>query len=460
MQELRYAVIGAGPSGLAAARALAKAGIDFDGFEASHGVGGLWDIENPRSTMYQSAHLISSRTTTEFTEFPMDSTADYPGHRSLLRYFRDFADRFGLTGRFRFDTRVTSLEKDENGWMLRAEGPAESIAQRYDGVILANGTLAEPNVPSFRGEFSGELLHTSAYKDAGRLSGKRVLIIGAGNSGCDIAVDAVHHAASVDMSVRRGYYFVPRYLFGRPSDTLNQGRPLPARIKQFVDTRVLRAFTGDPVRFGFPRPDYKLYESHPIVNTMILNHLGQGDLSVRPDIDRFDGATVHFRDGTSGEYDLVLLATGYTLDYPFVDRAELNWRGSAPDLFLHVFPPSFNGLYVMGMIEASGIGWQGRYEQAELIAEYLAAVAQHPDGAADFRRRVAEEPWPDLTGGYRYLALARMAYYVNKDAYRRAVRSARSFLRGGAAAQAPGRESRLGRRPASALGRSRKRTSA
>ena len=116
-----------------------------------------------------------------------------------------------------------------------------------------------------------------------------MLIIGAGNSGCDIAVDAVHHAASVDMSVRRGYYFVPRYLFGRPSDTLNQGKPLPARIKQFVDKRVLQAFTGDPVRFGFPKPDYKLYESHPIVNTLILNHLGQGDLAVRPDVDRFDG---------------------------------------------------------------------------------------------------------------------------------------------------------------------------
>ena len=93
MLEQRYAVIGAGPSGLSAARALQKAGIAFDGYEASRGVGGLWDIENPRSTMYESAHLISSRTTTEFTEFPMETAADYPSHRTLIRYFRDFADR-------------------------------------------------------------------------------------------------------------------------------------------------------------------------------------------------------------------------------------------------------------------------------------------------------------------------------------------------------------------------------
>ncbi|WP_109209889.1 MULTISPECIES: NAD(P)/FAD-dependent oxidoreductase [Microbacterium] len=460
MSDHRYAIIGAGPSGLAAARALQKAGVDFDGYEASRGVGGLWDIENPRSTMYESAHLISSRTTTEFAEFPMRTTADYPSHRELISYFRDFAGHFGLTEHFRFDTKVTALARtDDGGWMLRAEVSAgtEVIERRYDGVILANGTLAEPNVPAFRGEFTGELLHTSAYKSAAQLAGKRVLIIGAGNSGCDIAVDAVHHAASVDMSVRRGYYFVPRYLFGRPSDTLNQGRPLPARLKQFVDARVLRAFTGDPVRFGFPKPDYRIYESHPIVNHLILNHLGQGDLRIMPDIDRFDGGTVHFRDGSSDEYDMVLLATGYKLDYPFVDRAELAWSGMAPRLYLNAFPPSFNGLYVMGMIEASGIGWQGRYEQAELIAAYLAAIERHPERAAAFRQRVADERWPDLTGGYNYLGLERMSYYVNKDAYRTAVRAAAETLKTDAAAHGlqrrdgrAGRASRTAPRPTAA----------
>ncbi|MFT3798410.1 flavin-containing monooxygenase [Microbacterium sp.] len=434
MHKLRVAVIGAGPSGLSAARALSRAGHDVVGYEASRGVGGLWDIENPRSTMYESAHLISSRTTTEFTEFPMTTDADYPSHRVLLPYFRAYADRFGLTALYRFETQVTAVTPAEateatGGWDVTATGPDGESAERFDAVVLANGTLAEPQLPTFRGEFDGEIFHTSAYKNARQLDGRRVLIIGAGNSGCDIAVDAVHHAASVELSVRRGYYFVPRYLFGRPSDTLNQGRPLPARLKQFVDKRVLRAFTGDPVRFGFPQPHYRIYESHPIVNTLILDHLGQGDLRIRADVDRFDGNTVHFRDGTSGEYDTVLLATGYTLDYPFVDRAALNWTAAAPDLFLNIFPPSFNGLYVMGMIEASGIGWQGRYEQAELIAAYLSASAQ---AQAEFRRRVATEPWPDLTGGYHYLGLDRMSYYVNKDAYRGAVRRAVAALRGDA----------------------------
>lgn len=424
----RCAIIGAGPSGLAAARALQKADVAYTGFEASRGVGGLWDIDNPRSTMYESAHLISSRTTTEFTEFPMRTDADYPSHRVLIEYFRDYAERFGLTAHFRFDTRVTDISKSDDGseWIVRATGPDGDTREHFDSVILANGTLAEPAIPTFAGDFTGEILHTSAYKDARQLDGKRVLIVGAGNSGCDIAVDAVHHAASVEMSVRRGYYFVPRYLFGKPSDTLNQGKPLPAKIKQFVDKRVLQAFTGDPVRFGFPRPDYKIYESHPIVNTLILNHLGQGDLRIRPDVSSFDGGMVHFRDGTSGAYDTILLATGYTLDYPFVDRAALNWTGASPRLYLNIFPPAFAGLYVMGMIEASGIGWQGRYEQAELLAAYLSAG---PEAQAFFRRTVTDDPWPDLTGGYHYLPLERMAHYVNKDAYRSAVKKATAALR-------------------------------
>lgn len=169
---------------------------------------------------------------------------------------------------------------------------------------------------------------------------------------------------------------------------------------------------------------------------MVLNHLGQGDLRIRPDVDRFDGSTVRFRDGTADDYDLVLLATGYTLDYPFVDRAHLHWRGAAPRLFLNIFPASFNGLYVMGMIEASGIGWQGRYEQADLLATYLDAVEHAPASGTRFRDRVTSEPWPDLTGGYRYLGIDRMAYYVNKDAYRGAVRREKHAL-----------EHPMGRRP-------------
>lgn len=429
----QIALIGAGPSGLAGARNLQKMGIPFQGFEAHSDVGGLWNFDNPRSTVYASAHLISSKRTTEFKEFPMpDDVADYPSHTELARYFSAFADHFDLRRHFRFNTKVLRVEPvtecASTLWRVSVDaGNGRIETADYKGVVIANGTLSEPSMPRFPGYFDGELLHTSAYKKASLFTDKRVLVVGAGNSGCDIAVDAVHYAKSVDISVRRGYYFVPKYIFGKPADTLGGKRPLPAWIKQRMDALVLKWFTGDPVRFGFPKPEYRMYESHPVVNSLILHHIGHGDIGVRADIDRMEGHTVHFKDGSARDYDLVLCATGYKLHYPFIDRTWLNWQGMAPRLYLNIFAPGFDSLAVLGMIEASGIGWQGRYEQAELLARYFKAQADGKPQAAALKA-AKTGPAPDLSGGYQYLKLERMAYYVNKDAYRQAVREASAKL--------------------------------
>jgi cation diffusion facilitator CzcD-associated flavoprotein CzcO len=429
----QIALIGAGPSGLAGARCLQKHGVAFQGFEAHDDVGGLWNIHNPRSTVYESAHLISSKRMTEFAEFPMaDTVADYPSHRELLDYFRAFADHFGLRQHFRFGTRVLKVEPvsqaPDTRWRLTTQGPdGVQHTADYKGVVVANGTLAEPNMPTFPGQFAGELLHTSAYKSAALFEGKRVLIVGAGNSGCDIAVDAVHRARRVDISVRRGYYFVPKYVFGRPADTLGGKIRLPAWLKQRVDATILRWFSGDPVRMGFPKPEYRMYESHPVVNSLILHHIGHGDVKVRADIERLDGHTVRFKDGSAADYDLILAATGYRLHYPFLAPECLNWQGMAPSLYLNIFAPGFDRLAVLGMVEASGLGWQGRYEQAELVARYFKGLDSGSAPALALKAAKAGPP-PDLSGGYRYLKLQRMAYYVNKDAYRQAVRQAAARL--------------------------------
>lgn len=427
------ALIGAGPSGLAAARNLQKQGLPFLGFEAHTDVGGLWNIDNPRSTVYESAHLISSKTTTEFSEFPMRAeVADYPSHKEMRRYFLDFAEHFDLRKHFLFGAQVVSIKPLSDGvlplWCVEWQG-MDGVKQsaEFKGVVIANGTLAEPNMPTFEGHFDGEIFHTACYKNSDIFRGKRVLVVGAGNSGCDIAVDAVHAARSVDISVRRGYYFVPKYVLGKPADTLGGKIKLPAWLKQKIDSTVLGWFTGDPCDFGFPKPDYKMYESHPVVNSLILHHLGHGDLHVKVDIARLNGHTVHFKDGSAQDYDLILCATGYRLHYPFIDPALLNWQGMAPQLYLNIFSPQFDNLAVMGMIEASGIGWQGRYEQGELVARYFKARDAGSPAAAALRLAKTGRA-PDLSGGYRYLKLERMAYYVHKDTYRAAVRAASAAL--------------------------------
>ena len=432
----RLALIGAGPMGLATAKVLQEQGIAFQGFELNSGVGGLWDIDAPRSTMYETAHLISSKRMTEFTDFPMrDEVAEYPSHREMKRYFEEFADHYDLKRHYRFGAEVlscTPLGGPGEGWRITWRDADGEHAEDYAGLLIANGTLSTPNMPTFKGEFTGELIHSSAYRHASQFDGKRVLVIGAGNSGCDIAVDAIHHGASCDLSMRRGYYFVPKYVFGKPADTLGGAIKLPMALKRIVDGAILNWFVGDPQKYGFPKPDYKLYESHPVVNSLVLYHAGHGDIAIRPDIDRFEGKTVHFKDGTSRDYDLILAATGYKLDYPFIDNTLLNWQGDAPHLYLNCMHPGRDDLFVLGMVEASGLGWQGRHEQAEMVVRYIKGLRE---GRADAKalQETKAQGFDRATGGMNYIDLPRMAYYVDKATYRKAVTGWISRLRGKAA---------------------------
>jgi len=421
-----YAVIGAGPMGLAAARNLQKQGIAFTGLELHNDVGGLWDIDNPHSTMYDTAHLISSKRMTEFSEFPMrDSVAFYPHHSELRQYFRDFAEHFNLKNHYEFATRVIRMEPEGSGWRLVSECNGEQQSRLFDGVLIANGTLHTPNMPKLPGEFAGKLMHSSEYRSPSVFQGKRVLIVGCGNSGADIAVDAVHHSASVDISLRRGYYFLPKFIKGRPIDTLGGKLKLPRPLKQRMDAAMIRMIIGKPSDYGLPDPDYRMYESHPVVNSLVLHHLGHGDIKARRDIQQIDGHTVTFTDGESADYDLILMATGYLLDYPFIDRQHLNWPAGhdAPQLYMNVFHPQYDNLFMMGMIEAAGLGWEGRNQQAKLVALYIHEQQQGSAAAKAFKQIKQERAGVNLDGGYEYIKLARMAYYVNKHAYLQALKT-------------------------------------
>lgn len=418
-----YAVIGAGPMGLATARNLSKYNIAFTGFEMHRDVGGLWDINSPTSTMYESAHLISSKRMTEFAEFPMaDDVATYPQHRQMAQYFRDYARHFDLYRHYEFSTAVLSIEPQGQHWAVTTRHNGEQQTRLFDGVLIANGTLHEPNLIRLPGEFSGELMHAAQYKSADVFRDKRVLIVGCGNSGADIAVDAVHQARRVEMSVRRGYYFLPKFLLGKPIDTLGGRIKLPRALKQRVDALLIRAVMGKPSDYGLPDPDYRMYESHPVINSLVLHHLGHGDIHPRPDIAKVQGNTVTFVDGSQADYDLILTATGYKLHYPFIDRKHLNWHeGDAPALYLNAFHPDYDNLFVMGMIEATGLGWEGRNEQAEMVALYIRQLHDGKASAKRLQQRKKAEAGKRLDGGYHYLPLERMAYYVSKHEYRQAV---------------------------------------
>lgn len=419
-----YVVIGAGPMGLCTVRRLKEQGIEVIGLEANSDVGGLWDIDSPTSTMYNSAHLISSKKMTEFDDFPMaDNVATYPRHDQLKKYFQDYAKHFELYGHFRFGCWVEKVEIAGNNWRIVYRQNNTTHELLASGVLLANGTLHHPNVVTFKGEFSGQMLHSRDYRSTDIFADKRVLIVGCGNSGCDIAVDAVHRAQSVDMVVRRGYYFLPKFVAGRPTDTLGGKIRLPNRLKQALDGLLVKLISGKPSRYGLPDPDYRMYESHPVMNSLFLHHIGHGDITIRPNIETLTQDGAIFSDSSQGEYDLILQATGYKLHYPFIEKQHLNWHNDAPQLYLNVFNPLHNNLFVMGMVEASGLGWQGRDNQAQLVAKVIRLQQDNPQAAELFFNKVKEKSGVRIDGGMHYLELERMAYYVHKATYLEAIAS-------------------------------------
>ncbi|MCC5981221.1 MAG: NAD(P)-binding domain-containing protein [Oceanicaulis sp.] len=416
-------IIGLGVSGLAVARRLKEAGVDFIAFEAGDGPGGLWRYGCEAGNVYRSAHLISSRQATEFEDFPMpEDYPAFPSHWQVKAYMEAFAETFALAPHYRYNTRVVSVSGRPGNWQVTlAGGETHSFAH----VIIANGHHRDPVRPALPGEdrFAGVVIHSSQYRDGAQLDDKRVLIIGSGNSGCDIAVDSAFHARSTEWSVRTGNYFVPKFVGGAPHDATRKSKAgriaglLPPALRAWLKMRVLRLIIGTPEQYGLPRPAHRIDERPPVVNSNVLYHIGHGDVRVRPPLERLDGADAVYTDGSRSPADLVILATGYKVSVPFLDEGVLAWEGGSPRLRLNIFPHDYNGLLFAGLIELSGGAWRVRDVQARLIARYLAAKLDDPQRVSWFEAMDPEAnpaATPDPTGQQEiYVDVKRYTPYVN-----------------------------------------------
>lgn len=412
----RVCIVGAGPAGLSLARALQRLGVPYDQYERHSDVGGIWDLDNPGTPMYRSAHFISSRTTSGFYDFPMpESFPDYPSNRQILDYTRSFAEAYGLRPAIRFDTAVTRVEKDGAGWAVRLD---DGTRQTYRAVVCATGVNWAPRVPSHPGTFTGEVRHTVTYRDPSELAGKRVLVVGLGNSGADIACDAAQAADAAFVSVRRGYHVIPKHVFGMPVDAFGEAGPsLPIRLERPLFSALLRVLHGDLTRLGLPKPDHKLFESHPLLNDQLLHHLRHGDVQVRPDVLGFDGPRVLFADGSAEEVDLVLYATGYDWSVPYADDL-FRWHDGRPELYLTAFNREHHNLLGLGYLETNSSAYTLFDHVSNLVAHYLHDQEHRPERAAAFDRLVAEDR-TDLSGGIRFVDSPRHRSYVDSRTFKK-----------------------------------------
>jgi dimethylaniline monooxygenase (N-oxide forming) len=388
MGSPRACVIGAGSSGITAAKALLDRGIPFDCFEKSDQVGGNWVFgnRNGMSSSYSTLHINTSRERMEYADYPMPkSYPDFPRHDQIARYFNDYVDHFGLRERITFGTGVEHVSRRGDGvWEVTLEG---GETRSYDALLIANGHHWDPRwpEPSIPGEFAGEAMHSHHYKEPSQLADKRVVVVGMGNSAMDIAVDASYYARSTTLVARRGVHVVPKYILGRPLDAGVRPTRVPFMWMLQGIGLALRVTVGPMERYGLPKPDHRLGQAHPTVSTRILDRLAHGAIAVKPEISRLEGDRVLYSDGTEQEADLIVYCTGYRISFPFLDEGLI----TAPDnhlvLYKRIFDPQHLGLYFVGFVQPWGAIMPIAEVQGRLVAEHLLGEYALPS-QADMQR--------------------------------------------------------------------------
>ncbi|MGI8668584.1 MAG: flavin-containing monooxygenase [Aridibacter sp.] len=349
-------IIGAGPVGLGMAKALKEAGIAYEQVEADREVGGNW-----YHGVYDMAHIISSRKTTEYADFPMPETyPDFPSGKQMGEYYKLYAETFGLYENIEFNTKVLMcLPNEDDSWEVElGRGDAENgrrgekefkIEKRtYKGVIVCNGHHWDKRFPEYGGEFAGEFIHSKDYKSPDELKGKRVLVVGGGNSACDVVSEAARVSDEAHLSLRRGYWFLPKTLFGKPSAE-SPAVYFPVFVQRIALKTMLKVVIGKYEDYGLPHPDHKLFEHHPTVSSELLHYLKHGRITPHKDIKNFAGKTVTFVDGESIEVDKIVCATGFYVSFPFLPEGLVPVKnGNIAQLYGGTSLPAYKNLYVFG----------------------------------------------------------------------------------------------------------------
>lgn len=362
----RMLIIGAGPTGLAVARALKSHGIAYDQVEASDDVGGNW-----HHGVYETAHIISSARTTEYQDFPMPASyPDFPSAKQMHAYFRMYADHFSLHEDLSFETRVERVRpRPDEHWDVDLTLPDGREERRvYKGVMVCNGHHWDRRWPEYPGGFSGEWIHSKDYLRPSQLAGKRVLVIGAGNSACDVASEAARVGASCDISMRRGMWFLPKTFFGRPSVELVKGW-LPVGVQKLMIKSLVKISVGDYRDYGLQRPDHEPFDTHPTISTEILHYLKHGRITPRVAIERLEGDAVRFADGSVGHYDLVVCATGFHLSFPMLPPGLVEVEGPVAKLYGSALTDTHRHLYLCGTSQV-------RYGIGPLLTPYADVLAR------------------------------------------------------------------------------------
>jgi dimethylaniline monooxygenase (N-oxide forming) len=389
-EKAQIAVIGAGPSGLAAAKHALEAGFGVTVFEASDALGGQWHMTAPHSGVWQGMHTNTSRAMTAFSDHPGPAGLPlHPAAEQVRDYLDDYAQAFGIVDHIRFNARV---EEVRPGWTVDGEP--------FDAVVVASGRFRKPRFPAVVDGFRGEMLHAFEYPGHEPFRDRATLVYGNGISGLEIASDLAPHAPVIS-AFRKPRYVIEKVVDGVSSDwqwytlfgALEQRSLTPIEWSRRQLERILQV-AGDPPDFGAPEPSEDVRVAGISLCQGYLEHVRAGRIACRPAIAAVEGNNVVFTDGSTEAVEVIVCATGYDIDIPYLDEPVWDVLGSDLALYHRTFHPDLPGLGVIGQFLVLGPYFPLLELQARWVAAVWSGEVALPD--ADAMWRVIAQPRPPL----------------------------------------------------------------
>lgn len=415
----RVAIVGAGCSGLASVKCCLDDGLEPHCFEMSDDLGGLWnytertpasaDADRLHASVYESCTINTSKEMMAFSDYPTPAGfAPFMPHRQVLKYFRMYAEHFRLLPWIRFNARVERVEPApqhavSGAWTVRwlDATTGERRAEEFDAVMVCSGHHRRPHVPPVPGleRFEGLVLHSADYKQSTVFKGKRVLVVGLGNSGADIATDASYVAEEVHASTHKGAWIFSRFFpGGYPADAIANSRlmfALPRSLLQWAVERLcIFRYSGE--NYGL-QATHRGLEAHPTIHDILLVLIMSGLVKVKPAVERFTKDGVYYADGTYQQLDVVVMATGYDISFPFLSDEILYGpdRKSTVDAYKFTFLPHLERqtLALIGLAQPVGAIMPISELQARWFARLLTGKVQLPSASAMYRHIEERNAW-------------------------------------------------------------------
>lgn len=346
--ETSTVVIGAGPAGLAVAGRLRRLNQPFVLLEKSTRLTPAWH------THYNRLHLHTVREHSGLPHFPIpDSYPRYLSRKQIVAYWESYARHFGIEPQF--GQEVVSVKRDGASWRTET---ATGAVFRSQNVVVCTGYNRVPHRPRWPGEegFTGPIVHSVEYRDGEPFRGKRVLIIGMGNTGAELAIDLHEHGAEPWLSVRQPVNIIAREFQGRPAQPTaiflsHFPNWLADRLARWAQRRAI----GDLAAYGLPTPpmaasaQLRTTGRVPVIDVGTVALIREGKVRILPGVARFHEKTIAFNDGRELPFDAVVAATGFRSQIEaFVENAAplLNERGHPKALWLD--DPRYEGLFFLG----------------------------------------------------------------------------------------------------------------